>query len=647
MHSPGSDRSDLKSCALASLIVCCIALAVFFSSHAYSQAIVQARLSSEKISIDDSVTLSVTTNSESDSIDFSELQKDFEVIARSNSQQVQIANGVQQRIQTWVLELVPKAPGVYTIPGISIGKDKSNPLQITVTDANLGGERVLFLTAEVDKSTVYVQEQVILTIKVYEAVQIFDQQVTSLRHDDLVIHNVGAESTSEEVVDGRRYRVRSQKFAVFPQKSGEVEIPPLLMTASIPKDANAVQGFFRESKWIKRRTPAVTLDVLPRPDAQVVQWWLPAKQVELSNRWTPASAVQSVTAPVETGNVVNVPSNENSDDNTAQLSANNSGSATLKVNIDQPITRVIKLVGEGVSANQFPEIKLPSVEGLNLYAEDVSAVSREAAHGITSIQDITWAIIPQRPGTYELPEVRVEWFDTDLGEIQLAVLPPQTIEVIGDMLDSVVSVENTDGNAIDSTLVEQDTAAQSQPLETQSVEPAEDLTTTNVSTAAPDSGGFGIWKGIALASMVGWLLSVVALAVLWKRWREGFSTREAAATATATAVPSVNAHQSIQSLRHAIKSQSASDVLLELLNWGQAVWPENPPRHLNAIGSRLPSPQLDSMLKQLDAELYRPGSDSSSWSALATLPEELEQALKKHSQRASAAQPTTDALPSL
>ncbi|MBX2837327.1 MAG: BatD family protein [Gammaproteobacteria bacterium] len=639
MPNPGNSvRQSDRWTGYCRLCICVFCLCLSVVGYA-QQEIVEARISSDVITIDDSVTLQIITNSASDDVDFTELQKDFDVIARSNSQQVQIVNGSQQRIQTWVLELVPKDVGVFTIPAISVGRALSNPVQVTVSEASVGSARILFLTAEVDKSSVYVQEQVLLTIKVHEAVEVFDQQITSLRHDDLVIHNLGREAESVENIDGQQYRVRSQRFALFPQKSGTLEIPSLLMSASVPRDPQAVQGFFRDSKWIKRRTPAIELTVKPRPESHDSSWWLPAQQVEIHNRWTPRTAVQSVTEVAADGQLLNVAPEE---DQEAVVSFNR-GSAVLKVDIDQPITRVIKLSGVGVGPNQLPELPLPEIDGLDLYSEDLSSNVVETAEGINTVQDTSWAIIAQRPGTFELPELKIEWFNTDTEQIESAVLPPQTIEVVGEAVSAAMGAD--DDQSVEPT----------RPSETDSLVASDSLSASSVAATATSAeastthhGGF--WRWLALLLGLGWVATALAFLV-WSRRTKTMQTRDTKTSPEPKAVMSVKDRQSaLTQLREAITARSAHATLTETLNWGSAVWPQDPPGHLSALSTRLSSAQLDWLCRALDAELYRPEDGTSSsgvWQTLSELPTVLEQSLTELSENQAQKRTSANGLPEL
>ena len=131
-------------------------------------------LSTGTISIDESVSLIVEASGLDGELDVAALEEDFEVISRSSSRDVSIVDGERRSTVTWVLELVPREIGVFTVPPVTVGGIESELLSLTVTDAPTGGERLVFVEAEVDDDTPWVQSQVILTLRVFRAIDIVD-----------------------------------------------------------------------------------------------------------------------------------------------------------------------------------------------------------------------------------------------------------------------------------------------------------------------------------------------------------------------------------------------------------------------------------------------------------------------------------------
>ena len=137
--NPGERPRGVRAPLCGALL--CIALLLAGTGTVLAQpATVHARLATGTISIDESVSLIVEASGLDGELDVSALEADFEVISRSSSRDVSILNGTRRSTVTWVLELVPREVGVFTVPPVTVGGLESELLSLTVTDAPKGGE---------------------------------------------------------------------------------------------------------------------------------------------------------------------------------------------------------------------------------------------------------------------------------------------------------------------------------------------------------------------------------------------------------------------------------------------------------------------------------------------------------------------------
>ncbi len=104
------------------------------------------------------------------------------------------------------------------------------PITVMVSDGiqNQVSSDDFFLTSSVSKETIYVQEQLLYTVKIYFSMP-FDQgaQLGAPLVDNAVIQQLGNDISTQEVIDGLRYNVIERRFVLFPQSSGSLEIAPL------------------------------------------------------------------------------------------------------------------------------------------------------------------------------------------------------------------------------------------------------------------------------------------------------------------------------------------------------------------------------------------------------------------------------------
>ena len=88
----------------------------------------------------------------------------------------------------------------------------------------------VYTETEVDKASAYLQEQVMLTVRLITSVQLQDFSLTELEIPNTLIQKA-AENQYQKVINGINHLVVEIKFALFPQQIGKVEIPPLRMGA--------------------------------------------------------------------------------------------------------------------------------------------------------------------------------------------------------------------------------------------------------------------------------------------------------------------------------------------------------------------------------------------------------------------------------
>ena len=107
-----------------------------------SMMMAQAGLAALQASIDravvydgESFTLTISTDSRQREMpDLALLEKDFRILGTGSSQQVQVINGVSSVKTSWNIQLQAKASGQYHIPSLRVGKELTNPLQVTVSE---------------------------------------------------------------------------------------------------------------------------------------------------------------------------------------------------------------------------------------------------------------------------------------------------------------------------------------------------------------------------------------------------------------------------------------------------------------------------------------------------------------------------------
>jgi len=615
----GNNSTVLKARWLTSIatfyLLCAFIVCLVTTGLVYAQVgQIDARLSQPTVALGESVTLTVLAKDATGELDLSSLGADFEVVGRSSSSEVNIINGERSEIRSWVIEIMPLAQGVYTLPSVRVGNLETPLLSLSVNPAPKGAQRELFLEVSVDNNSPYVQAQVLLTVKVFQAVTIVDGSLASPNISGADVIALDNNRVSDEVRDGRNYRVLERRYAVFPSQSGRLVVEPMVLSVSVPADPKAVQGFFAPRRKLVRRSDSLILNVQPRPRNVSTSWWLPAAELSLRERWE--------------GDVQNV-------------------------SVGTPITRRITVRAMGVNSTQMPDLELPTVDSLSIYADTDNVTTSQDELGITTVKETVWAYIP-------------EWFSTLDGKAEIAVLPAKTLNVLpGTSAGAVAASTDRSASQTSPSVATDSTKKLKTPSLTNSTTTADTNSAVEATTSNPitiesadaastkDAGdarqvdGEGTassamtmiartltdwrdnlfanrhaWRWLAMVALLGW--GITAILLVFAR-RSGRNARRNGANeldingfhrSTATGPTA------LVDMNSACQENDVRALQTAVLDWAASAWPNNPPAHFHELSSRLQAlvpndgssteqqvralAAVERKLALLDATLYRP-----------------------------------------
>lgn len=366
-------------------------LIALFSNQAHAE--LTARLDRDRVALGDALrlTISATAGERINAIDLRPLSADFEILNRSNSSKTSIVNGERSHTQELLLDIRPRREGTLRIPPMRAGSHITNLLLVSVGPAPKGstaGQTVIF-EAEVDKKQVYVQGQVILTLRLQQAINLDGRSINELELDNAFV--VPLEQNSfQRTRDGRPWLVHEIRYAIFPEQSGTLEIPSQTFSG---REARNRQNFFdlgASGRVIKRETDALRVEVKPSPDSFPGSTWLPARNLTIQESWS--------TDP-------------------EQLKAGESA------------TRTLTLRGEGLQGAQLPPILFPATTGVKYYPDQPLIDNSEVSSGLLGTRQDSAALVPMQSGALRIPEIRIPWWDTQNNKVQYAVVPARDINV--------------------------------------------------------------------------------------------------------------------------------------------------------------------------------------------------------------------------
>lgn len=350
--------------------------------------------------------------------DLSALNQEMTVLSVSNGYRTSIVNGAVSKSRQWSLVLIPNHAGEITIPALSLDTYRTQPIKLTVTPVgaenkfpeNQKADAPKFkMTGEVATTSPYVQQQLNYRLKLYDAGGLQGNAPYFVsNNDDWVIKSLGEPKVETKIVNGQSLRELTFDYALFAQKSGNLTIPPVrfdgyYLTKSTRKDPFAqffsdddfFAGFglndvFASKNQVVLNTKPIAVAV--RPAQTESDWWLPAENVSLSAAFEGNKPVFKV---------------------------------------GEAVSRTVHMKAVGVLDNQLPEINFQKSNGLKQYPEKPQIEMRVEDGKVVSYARITNVYIPEQGGEIELPEIKVNWFNTKTNTAETAVIPAYKAVVSG------------------------------------------------------------------------------------------------------------------------------------------------------------------------------------------------------------------------
>src|SRR5690606_32761596 len=167
--------------------------------------------------------------------DYELLQKDFEILNTQSGTQMSIINGSMEASTEWKIALAPRRIGKLLIPSFNIDGAVSDAIEITVEGkSRKPKDSQSDVTVEIESSvdTAYVQQQIIVTLRLYTTVGLSGVDLQPLQVKDALVVQLD-EKQYQTKINNRPGAVVETRYAIFPQQSGELIIPSMLYQVSV------------------------------------------------------------------------------------------------------------------------------------------------------------------------------------------------------------------------------------------------------------------------------------------------------------------------------------------------------------------------------------------------------------------------------
>ncbi len=240
-----------------------------------------------------------------------------------------------------------------------------------------------------------------------------------------------------------------------------------------------------------------------------------------------------------------------------------------RLSVGEPITRHITVTAMGQLSTQFPVLDPAVSDGVKIYPDKPELRDSPEPGGIRATRKDQYAMIGVRAGVVELPELNLPWWNIDRGEWQVASLPSRSLTIL------------PSGEAALPPIVEPQ------------IETSFDAETITVESS--------FWRRISEGLIALWLLTVLAW---WWSHRPEKKAKE-------PEPPPIYKQQAkfLKAARKAALLEDEATVKAALLSWSRLQWPNDWPRSIGDLASRVSDP-LATELNMLCSASYGPNGES-------------------------------------
>ncbi len=540
-----------------------------------SMALAEVTASTERtvLSIDETLVLEIKSENNSGSPDFSEIEDDFQIMGRNQSQNYSFINGQASRTHTWNITLLPKKTGEITIPAIKVGKETTDPIHLIIQKQSptpeVDGKEVFLKITINDKASTelkenipfYVQQQIIVTVKLFHRIRFSNASLSELELSNTVIEKLGNDANYNKTIANHRYNIIERRYAVYPQQSGPLTIPALTFSGNAEISQN-FSLFSRPGRQIINRTKPIMLTILPIPDSYTGKIWLPAESLKIESDI------------IEDAN---------------------------SILAGEAVTRNIIVKAQGLLGSQLPVTSVASSKNLKTYP-DKEKLSNQLVNGnVIGIRHDTVAIIPLKSGPFRLPEIKIDWWNTKTNQQETTRLPARTFlaqanpentqETQKSTPVSVAKNKQPDGSLFQDTNNNNINTGQSQQTEVKTIEK---VIYKNVSLTK------NLWFWISISLFVVWLITLTLFIVANSNNKKASNKKN-----NVNYNHSNNKHKNyLQSIYDACLDNNANKASKALIQWAKFYYKQPMLSGLAAIIQLIDDEHLSNAINQLESSQY-------------------------------------------
>ncbi|GLS89727.1 hypothetical protein GCM10007916_07940 [Psychromonas marina] len=371
------------------------------------------------------LTISVNDSDDDYQLDTRPLEQSFTVYRPSQSKRSEYINGDFSQQTTWQVRLQARELGKLTIPSLKIGDLSTQAIDINVVEAaqmplSAEQQRIVFMENSIDKQDVYIGQSFILTTKLYISKNSNQLDLAAPQLEGAEVSVFGEDNNNQTVRNGIRYNTITRQYKIIPTTAGTFDIDSPLLTGTLRKVVAV-------SEWqnkviadpINVRGERLSINVKAKPEDYQGEWLV--------------------------------------SDDLRLLEDNDLSAQSYKVG--EPITRSITLQIASIDKDKLPNIKLNYPKSLRVYP-DQDQLDEGQANGLTyAVRTIRHAIIADTEGDLILPEITLNWFNSQTNQQETATLPAQTLTILpADKQAAITPIQQSSNQQAQPTIIVDDSA---------------------------------------------------------------------------------------------------------------------------------------------------------------------------------------------
>ncbi|MBS0382404.1 MAG: BatD family protein, partial [Proteobacteria bacterium] len=271
-----------------------------------------------------------------------------------------------------------------------------------------------------------------------------------------------------------------------------------------------------------------------------------------------------------------------------------------KLDAGAPLTVTLSISADGQPAGALPEPELPPIAGARVYPDQTRDSTDDSGQWLQGTRTRSFAIVPDRNGALTLPAITLDWWNVTRDSAEQARVPAHTLAVSGVVASPSAPVPPAVAAPVGSSATR--------------VAPAASAATVRGGAVAAPS----LWRNVALASLLLWVLAIVAAAWWFLRGRKARDRALSAAPAAAHAAPvsaPVDARVLHKRALDATRGGDAAACEHALLAWARAERPAI--TQAGSLRAALSDPAQQDALDGLQRARWRGGDATAACAAVA------------------------------